>query len=144
MAAQVAEELKTVTYSTPPMEELRKKERIHFNVFIIPFRKFGPPYLGKATAATRAAPPSPTSVCWVFSCFRNPPNSDMDYRIFLRAYEIILILCVYTRGLGTPHWQGVSTTFFTLKNSHKFFLCSWWSSKVRYRRTGLDSASLVE
>ena len=60
MAAQVAEELKTVTYSTPPMEELRKKERIHFNVFIIPFRKFGPPYLGKATAATRAAPPSPT------------------------------------------------------------------------------------
>ena len=26
-AAQVAEELKTVTYATPPMEERRKKER---------------------------------------------------------------------------------------------------------------------
>ena len=22
------------------------------------------------------------SACWVFSCFHNPPNSDMDYRIF--------------------------------------------------------------
>ena len=22
------------------------------------------------------------SACWVFSCFCNPPNSDMDYRIF--------------------------------------------------------------
>ena len=21
--------------------------------------------------------------CWVFSCFCNPPNSDMDYRIFI-------------------------------------------------------------
>ena len=23
------------------------------------------------------------SACWVFLCFRNPPNSDMDYRIFI-------------------------------------------------------------
>ena len=52
----------------------------HFIHFIIPFGKFGLPYLG--TAAARAALPSPTSVCWVFLCFRNPPNSDMDYRIF--------------------------------------------------------------
>ena len=29
--------------------------------FVIPFRKFGPPYLGKATAAARAALPNPTS-----------------------------------------------------------------------------------
>ena len=29
-----------------------------------------------------SAIPSPTIACWVFSCFRNPPNSDMDYRIF--------------------------------------------------------------
>ena len=52
--------------------------------FIIPFRfvKFGPPYLGTVTAAARAALPSPTSACWVFSCFRNPPSSGMDYRIF--------------------------------------------------------------
>ena len=39
---------------------------------------FGPPYLGKATAAARAELPSPTRACWVFSCFRNPPNSDMN------------------------------------------------------------------
>ena len=52
--------------------------------FITPFGNFGPPYLGKATAAARgAALPSPTSACWVFSCFRiHPPNSDMNYRIF--------------------------------------------------------------
>ena len=23
------------------------------------------------------------SACWVFLCFRNPPNSDMDHRIFI-------------------------------------------------------------
>ena len=23
------------------------------------------------------------SACWVFSCFRNPPNFDKDYRIFI-------------------------------------------------------------
>ena len=22
------------------------------------------------------------SICWLFSCFYNPPNSDMDYGIF--------------------------------------------------------------
>ena len=52
-----------------------------FEHFIIPFGKFGPPYLGKATAASRAALPNPTSACWVFSRFRNPPQSDMDCRI---------------------------------------------------------------
>ena len=53
-----------------------------FNTLFIPFGKFGPPYLGKATEATRAALPSPTSAYCVFSCFRNPPNSDTDYGIF--------------------------------------------------------------
>ena len=48
--------------------------------FIIPFGTFGLPYLGKATAAARAALPSPASACWVFSCFHNP--LDMDYWIF--------------------------------------------------------------
>ena len=48
--------------------------------FIIPFGKFRPPYLCKATATARAALPSPTSACRVFSCFCNPSNSDMDYR----------------------------------------------------------------
>ena len=54
----------------------------YFIRLIIPFGKFGPSYLGKTKAAARAALPSPTCACWVFSCFRNPPNSDMDYMIF--------------------------------------------------------------
>ena len=38
----------------------------------IPCGKLGPPYLGKTTAAARAALPCPTSACCqVFSCFRN-------------------------------------------------------------------------
>ena len=66
---------------------------IHLN--IIPFGKFRPPHLGKATAAASAALLSPTSACWVFSCFRNPQNSDMDYRIFnVRTWSV-------TQGLGT-------------------------------------------
>ena len=48
---------------------------------IIPFGKIGPPYLGKPTAATRAALPNPFSAYWVFSRFLNAPNSDKDYRI---------------------------------------------------------------
>ena len=31
--------------------------------FTIPLGKFGPPYLGKATAAERAAPHTPSSAC---------------------------------------------------------------------------------
>ena len=54
----------------------------YFIHFIITFGKFGPPYLGKTTAAARTVLPNPTSACWVFSRFHNPLNSDMDYRIF--------------------------------------------------------------
>ena len=53
-----------------------------FFLHLIPFGKFGPPYLSKVTAAARAILPSPTGACWVFLCFHNPPNSDMDNRIF--------------------------------------------------------------
>ena len=40
--------------------------------------------------------------CWVFWCFCNPPNSDMDYRIFIvRAWSSA---CVHTLDLGlTSH-----------------------------------------
>ena len=94
--------------------------------FIIPLGKFGPPYLGKATAAARAAPHSPTNAYWVFSCFRNPPiNSDIDYRIFnVRDPSCV---CVYTWGLGTLTRQH---NILTPINSHKFFLCSWWDSNL--------------
>ena len=82
---------------------LKKKNCCCFENFIIPFGKFGPPYPGKATAAARAALPSPTSACWVFSCFRNPPNSDLDCRIFnVHTWSFVCMLVVYTQGLGTP------------------------------------------
>ena len=38
-------------------------------------------------------------------------------------------MCAYTHG-GWAHRQQVSTAFLTQKNFHKFFLCSWWSSKL--------------
>ena len=44
---------------------------------------------------------SPTSAHLVFSCFRNPPNSDMDWR----AYVIIVM-----RNGGWAHRQRVSRT----------------------------------
>ena len=64
---------------------------------------------------------------------RNPPNSDMDYRIFKRAYVIILMRACTHRGLGT-HRQRVSTNISdSEKLPHKFFLCSWrrWGSNLR-------------
>ena len=69
-----------------------------FSFYTRYYPKFGP---GKATEATRAVLPSPTSACWVFSCFRNPLNSDMDYRIF----NVIILMCIYTQGLGTQTSQ---------------------------------------
>ena len=59
------------------------------------------------------------SLCAVFSCFRNPLNSDMDYRIInmrMRSF----FACVYTRTLGTPMSQH---NILTRKNS-QIFLCS--------------------
>ena len=53
-----------------------------FFSFLITFWKFGPPYLGKSTEDARAVLPSPTSACWVFLCFCNPPNSQRDYIFF--------------------------------------------------------------
>ena len=81
--------------------------------------KFGPPYLGKAksiTAAARAAVPNPASACWVFSCFRNPPNYDIDYRIFNERTRSFVCVRIHTRGWA--HRQRVSTAFLTRKKSH--------------------------
>ena len=36
---------------------------------------------GKRAAIARRYPP-PHTLCAVFSCFRNPPYTDMDYMIF--------------------------------------------------------------
>ena len=66
-------------------------------LFITPFGKFGPPNPVEATAAARAALPSPTRARWAFLCFRNPPNSDMDYMIFnvgvmWKTHPLLLLL----------------------------------------------------
>ena len=46
----------------------------------------------------------------------NPPNFDMDYRIFI--VHTWPFLCYITHG-GWAHWQLVSTTFLTRKKSKK-------------------------
>ena len=74
-------------------------------------------YPGKTTAAARAALSSPTSACWVFSCFRNPPNFDTDYRSI--TCVVIILLRAYTHG-SLAHRQRVSTTFLTRENSLNF------------------------
>ena len=70
--------------------------------FIFPFGKCRPSYLGKATAAARAAVTMSYNVCWVFSFFCNPPNSDMDYRIF-NVRTFFREPCTGERGLAGLH-----------------------------------------
>ena len=66
------------------IKKTRKKRLRYFLFFYILYTllslagKFGLPYLDQAIAAPRAALPC---ACWVFSCFCNPLNSDMDHRI---------------------------------------------------------------
>ena len=51
------------------------------NHFLIFFYNFIVP-LGLSSWEIQVAYPRDTySACWVFSCFHNPPNSDMDHRI---------------------------------------------------------------
>ena len=52
--------------------------------------------------------------CWVYLCFRNPPNSDRDYRIFnVRTWSF---LCMYTHS-GRTHRQRDS---IVLTQKHSF------------------------
>ena len=80
-----------------------------FLILYHPFREIWSPYLGKDTAAARAALPNPTNACWVFSCFRNPPKSD-------RAWTTGSLTCAghhsHACG-GWTHRQRVSATFLT-------------------------------
>ena len=57
--------------------------------------------------------------CWVFSCYRDPPKSDMDYRIF-NVRTRSSYACVYTHG-GWAHRQRVSTTFVTPTSKTNMF-----------------------
>ena len=69
---------------------------------------------GYSSRKSSAIYPSPTSACWVFSCFRNPSNSDMEYRIFnVRTWTFLSVR--YTQGgLGTPTTS--QHTILTRKN----------------------------
>ena len=84
-------------------------------IFIIPFRKFRLFSLGTATAASRAVLPSPESACWVFSCFHNPPNSDMDYRIFNARARSFLCVRIDT-GVGHTDSEAAHFDWKTLTN----------------------------
>ena len=57
------------------------------------------------------------NACWVFSCFRNPPNSDNRYLMWARDHSDACALL-----LGVGRWQQVSTTFWTEKNSQVFLV----------------------
>ena len=59
--------------------------------------------------------------------FRNPPNSDMDYRICKRAYGIILMRA-YIHAGGWAHRQRVSTRCLT--RIFDWFVCSWRRSNL--------------
>ena len=61
------------------------------------------------------------SECWLFLCFRNPPNSDMDYRIII--VHTWSFLCVRIH-MGVRHTDSESAQHFWL------FLCSWWDSNL--------------
>ena len=89
-------------------------------LFIIPLGKFGTPYRGKATAAATVA--LPTQSCWVFSCFRNPPNCDMDCRIFSVRTWSFLCVHIYTQGVG--HTDNESTQQFWLEKTSTIFCCA--------------------
>ena len=92
--------------------------------FIFPFGKFGPPYLGKVAAAARAGLPSPTRACWVFSCFCNSSNSDMDCIIFNVRTWSFLYVRIHT-GLCPP-----TTIQHNIFDSQFLFLCSCRGSNL--------------
>ena len=90
-----------------------------FDTLLTPFRKFGPPYPGKATTAARAALPTLTSACWIFSCFCNPPNSDKNYRIFNVRTRSLICVRMHT-GVGYTDSKSAQVTCLTQKSSRRF------------------------
>ena len=50
------------------------------------------------------------SACWLFCCFHNPPNSDMDYKFF-NVYMRFFFWRVYTHGGHKAHTSLILRTF---------------------------------
>ena len=61
------------------------------------------------------------SACWVFSCFCNPLNSDMDYRIFNVHTWSFLCVRIHT---GVGQTESESAQHFWLGKSHTHFSCA--------------------
>ena len=72
-------------------------------------------------------------MCAVFSCFSNPPNSDIVYRI-INVRTLFFYLYVYTRGWGTQ--TRSQHNILTRKICHTC-LCSGRGSNL-YSWTPLD------
>ena len=62
---------------------------------------------------------SKESACWVFSCFRNPPNSGMDYRIFHVCMWSFLCMRMHT---GVGHTDSESAQHFDSEKLSQIFL----------------------
>ena len=64
----------------------------------------------------RSASSAIFSACWVFSCFRIPPNSDMGYRVFIVHTWSFLCVCVQT-GVGHTDSESVQWVLMGLESS---------------------------
>ena len=51
------------------------------------------------------------SACWVFSCFRNPPDSEIDYRIFNVRTWLFVCVRVHT-GVGHTDCESAHRFWF--------------------------------
>ena len=72
--------------------------------------KFGPAFPGEKRAGIARHYPFLFRVflCAVFLCFRNPPKSNMDYRIF----NVRTFLCVHIPHTGVGHTDNESAQHF--------------------------------
>ena len=111
--------------------------------FIIPFGKFWPPNLGKATSAARAALPSPTTVQMHAGYF----IVSVIYRTliwttgFLTCVRDHSYACVYTQGLGIPSRKYPSLIHSPIHESTKDQSESLYiRHKLSYSHVGLGDS----
>ena len=70
------------------------------------------------------------SACWVFSCFRSPPNSDMDYIIVNVRTWSFLCARIHTGGWAHTSTASRHNMFYSEKLRKKNLLCSWRDSNL--------------
>ena len=97
-------------------------------------------YINTVTATWCEAPAQLLffSACWVVLCFRNPLNSDMDYRICSVRTWSFLCVRIHT---GVRHTDSESAQQFWLGTTPKKLLCSWQDSN--HRLLDLESDALL-